>query len=328
MLDILDIPKKEEERKALSEEEDSILLIDHKYLMYFTFHACNNKRLGDPDIPLRYMRILFDIISNHNIEKAVVCCDTTPYARSAQFKQYKTDRRRLSEDEAAIFNNASTHFFNIIQEMSIPVSAVDRAEADDLVFHYVQRNPEKKWIVLSSDTDLVGLHSITNNLAQVYPEKFSKGGGYRYIDKKAAQELYPGFRNRFWLNPLYISLFSGHNGGLKIRGLGKITAMKMILSIPDEVSGIEEAFEYLIEASPKVNKGPPLSTYRDLIKTNLLLQTFPFPGLDIPEQPLPDLMLKPQPFMAAMSVAGIAPQVSSSLLDKIGIHVPVQESFF
>ena len=294
------------------------LLIDHKYLLYRAFHATSHRLLGDPGVLLYAMRTLFYVLSEFPPKEVVVCSDSAPYAREELYFHYKSDRTHLEDEDQDIFDEASDNFLHCIRFLGIPFVKIASAEADDIIFKYVQTNPEKNWVILSSDSDLVEIHSYSDSVTQVYPKNFSQGGGYNILNKNTSLEQYPEFAGRFWLSKLLFALHSGHNGAPSISKLGVKKARALIASIPEEISTLERACEFLLQTG--IIGSYPLRAYKEVIRLNLQLQTFPFPGLELN---LPEMGWNPQPlsFIGAMKAANVNETISASLLRKIGVEV-------
>lgn len=301
--------------------KEPCLLLDHKYIVYWAFQSCQGRQLGDPGVLLKILRIVFNALKAFSPKKVALCTDSSPYCRTLDgFPQYKSDRKRLSDDELLIFNEASNALKQVSHYLGIPFVEVPSAESDDLMYQYVMNDPDKRWIVLSSDSDLIGLHEYSNYVTQVRP---SQNGDLILTDRQEALNRYPELKGRFWLCKLLFALDGGHNGAPSIPSLGKKTAKKIISSIPDEITSFDDAYQYILSTA-KIGLHP-LYKYRRPIDFNLRLQTFPYPTLDLCNLPEMGWSPNPEGFMATLVSVGVPEVVSAAFLSMVKCHKLTQD---
>ena len=178
----------------------------------------------------------------------IVCDDKKPYFREDVYSKYKKDRIKNEEDEG--FYEALSHNKEKVEDllalMNIPIIKASGLEADDFIAHFTQRFSSQfdKIICLSNDSDLLSLMNYDN--FYIYKRKGAKT--YLYGRKLFDSDYYP-VTPETWLT--YTALVGSHNGFPGIKGIGPVTAKK-ILSDPSQLADILAKYKQHFKEAEKV----------------------------------------------------------------------------
>ena len=205
--------------------------------------------------------------------------------------RYKGDRKAMEDYDDVLFCHLREAVSEAASILGLNEYAVQGAESDDLIYHIANQVNAVggRLIIYSSDSDLNPL-LLTGNTVQIgtIPR--------RGVVAKTAGDLSEKYKFPLHWLPLYLVLTGGHNGAIKVEGLGGVTATKLLNSVPESYlsSPLEVVLDYIVRTG--VVKRVRLEAYRELLFYGLTLQTFPFPGLGLeatktPLVPLPRVNL-------------------------------------
>jgi hypothetical protein len=205
--------------------------------------------------------------------------------------RYKGDRKAMEDYDDVLFCHLKEAISEAASILGLNEYAVQGAESDDLIYHIANQVNAVggRLIVYSSDSDLNPL-LLMGNTVQIgtIPR--------RGVVSKTAGDLSEKYKFPLHWLPLYLVLTGGHNGAIKVEGLGDVTATKLLNSVPESYlsSPLEDVLDYIVRTG--VVKRVRLEAYRELLFYGLTLQTFPFPGLGLestktPFVPLPRVSL-------------------------------------
>ena len=277
--DVAAVQKEKEEN-----EINSIGLIDFLGTMHMARNVTKKQwEYNNPvmEMVLYTLRNTIPLLALVKADRCAAVDDSKPYYKSMDYKIYKSDRTRMPEDEHELFQEACSEIRLILRDFfNIPTLAVDGAEADDIIAYLILQEPEKEWALLSADSDLDYLFGHSKTLRKYYKGKMQALPDIKVQYKATVAE-------RLRINvPLYHALTSGHNTGIPIDGLGPVTAHKLISTIPEDMTDLQDAAEHLLKYG-KISKNRPLASHRLALETNLALQEFPYSGI-------PDLNITPE----------------------------------
>lgn len=234
---------------------------------------------------------LTSFIHRYHPGHILVCQDAPPYLRKKHYPQYKSNRKKLSENDFKEQLKAgfelSEEFFRLI---NVPVWKVPGLEADDLIAQYITLNHDQyeKIYVLSNDDDLNQLLHYKNLVL------LRKNKEYNW---ESFNQEYPTLEPEDWI--LVTALSGTHNG---ITGLTRV--------------GVKTAIKYL---SNMEKLDQVLKEHGELIETNYTLIKLPFPKVLVTDMTPPEVQ---RPVMKETHIA--------AYLEQYGIRYTnhMMEAFF
>lgn len=237
------------------------------------------------NIFLYYVASNIDLTTGNPV-KSVVCFDAKPYLRYEDFPSYKQDREVFTDKKLEVFRLCKQACLDFINCLGFGSISVPKAEADDLIAHYLEKIlKETKTVVYSSDSDLLQFLSFNRDLIFCYWSSKEKKKYFKQYDYCLFCEAYPSLAFNPELHKLYLSLTGGHNNALKIKGLGNVSALKLISEIPiNHTEDASQALNYLI--NNVIFKGTPLKENSQILNSAFKLQTFPYEKLHLEDKKL------------------------------------------
>lgn len=241
----------------------SILVIDVSNLAYRAFYTTGGlSHEGQPTgVSFGVLREISDQLDLHNPDRVVFAFDYGgPGLRGEIYPDYKGDRKRTDEEEAAresLFEELRNLRRTILPDAGFRNIFRHRGyEADDIIATVaLNAEPSDDVVILSTDKDL--WQCLRRNVVCINP-----------VSKKAT--TIESFRAEFGIDPVQWATVKAIVGGKDnitgIKGIGPKNAVKWItgqLKAGKKFEAIEDGL--------------------GIINQNLRLSTLPFPGLEIPE---------------------------------------------
>lgn len=219
-----------------------------------------------------FTRMLSSIINFVEPTNILVCSDKKPYFREDVYSKYKKDRVKSEDDdgfyEALDFNKKKS--VELLELMNIPVIVERGYEADDWIAYFSRGLCDKfdRIVIVSNDTDLLSLLQYKG--VSIYKGGVKGKSPTLYDIKNFQDDYYPVTPETF---DLYTAMVGSHNNFPGLKGVGPVTAKK-ILSDPMRFEKIKHEHKLHFEEAVKV-------------------LTIPYPGMvyEVPEQ---ELLVKPK----------------------------------
>ena len=195
-----------------------------------------------------FLQSIAKAVGDTGATKIVLCCDSKPYRRSLIYPEYKL----LREDtkDLVLVENAKTTIVQIRELVKVvgwPIWAVPTFESDDLIAHATiyYRHRYDQIIAMSNDSDLYQLFQWPR-----FALYKGKKGLYTHADYDKewglpAHELY-----------LALAMIGTHNEVAGIKGIGQVTAKKMLLSDPAKFRATREKHLAVIERNEALIRLP------------------------------------------------------------------------
>lgn len=228
-----------------------LLLIDFNNLYFRGLHALPEFNYGPTYTTGLYgfLTQLAKHVNDFEPNFILLCNDHPPYLRKAFFPDYKSMRVREKDDKMTKVIQEGRNLCNeFISLTGLPTWRVPGYEADDLMALICETysNLRTKIRIISNDSDLYQLFRYPN-IEIVGKKKYTRTD---------FNNDYPNLSPLDW--PKYTALVGSHNDVPGVRGIGKVTAKK-ILSNNDSWKKIYEE-------------------HKDLLNRNIHLSTLPLNG--------------------------------------------------
>jgi len=204
-------------------ERRNLLLVDFNNLLYRSTFA--HQELSHEGTFTGGIYGVLDMVSaavnRYKIDRLVVCCDSKPYFRALMYPDYKSDRKpEQDEDKLKMLSITRKQMRKFFKTFKIPVCEVAGYEADDFIGKWcLSKNSRDKFghiFIMSNDTDFYQL--LTGRVFLI------KTGGL--FGRNDFLKQYPEIRPYQW--PRCIALKGSHNGVAGIKGVGDVTAYKVV----------------------------------------------------------------------------------------------------
>ncbi len=162
--------------------------------------------------------MLASTVNRYSIDRVLICHDTKPYFREEEFPEYKADRKKLDEEamkKVEVSRKLITDFFSDFRFSSAHQPGY---EADDFIGHHCRRGGKRcsHIFIMSNDSDFYQLLT-----GRVFLCKNTGLYGLKDFIRD-----YPGLTPKQW--PRCIALKGSHNGVPGIKGVGDVTAYKVV----------------------------------------------------------------------------------------------------
>lgn len=211
----------------MKEKNSTVLLLDFSNLFYRGLYVhANLTHKGKPTGGLfGFVIQLAKLVSEFRPTKLLICGDSQPYLRTLEYPEYKARRKKKDPEvwKATQHNlKLCNEFFELLGH---PLQKIKGLEADDLIAMYASEHERdyEKIIAVSSDTDLYQLMDQHNLYLYL-----GTAENRRMVDYKAFFKKYPFRRATTWVK--VVAYTGGHNGLPGVRGVGEITAIKLLTS--------------------------------------------------------------------------------------------------
>lgn len=112
-----------------------------------------------------FFATLGKMVREANITQLVICTDSKPYRRSAEFPEYKAFRKANGNEELrALHKESIVLITQVLEELGVPIWGEPGFESDDLIGHAVRkyRHRYDRIIAASNDSDLFQLLDVPN----------------------------------------------------------------------------------------------------------------------------------------------------------------------
>ena len=241
----------------------TLLLLDFSNLFFKAFYVHNKLEYRGVKTGGLYgvIQQLTSLLIEFKPDRLGVCSDAKPYFRTMELGTYKSDRKRLDADDSVLIdinrNRAlCRQFFNLLGH---PFMESRGLEADDLIAICAKNyyNHYDRMYVVSNDSDLYQLLDY-DNLSIVT----GVGKKRRIFTKREFSRDYSLRSASDWL--MVTALTGGHNNLKGIRGVGEVTAIRMIIGKDKKHIDRYERIKH---------------DYGELIETNLRVSALPYYGI-------------------------------------------------
>ncbi len=197
-----------------------------------------------------FTRMLSAVINFTAPTNIIVCSDKKPYFREDIYSKFKKNRVITDDDggffEALKFNKGKT--LELLEMMNIPVILERGYEADDWIAYFAKELHTQfdKVIIVSNDTDLLSL--LHYNGVCIYKTGAKTAKPYLYDVQSFQDDYYPVTPKTF---DLYTAMVGSHNNFPGIKGIGPVTAKK-ILSDVVKLNNLKLKYKDHFEQAEKV----------------------------------------------------------------------------
>lgn len=211
-----------------------------------------------------FINMISSTVNRYSVDRILVCDDAKPYIRADYYSEYKQDRKELDQESRKQISVSRKQIKDFLAELSFPIAKIVGYEADDFIGKFCRARKDRyaKILIMSNDSDFYQL--LGTIAGQVYLVKTQGLYGLQHFKKE-----FPGLVAADW--PTVIALKGSHNGVAGIKGVGEITAVKMIREKTDNPKRIH--VKYGSVHSPKK------------VALRVSLATFPFPLMSGPAIP-------------------------------------------
>jgi len=209
------------------DEEKNLVLIDFNNMLCRAL-AVNKELTHNGNVTggiYGFVKMLAAVINFTTPKNIIVCDDKKPYLREAIYSKYKKDRVKNDDGFFDAFTFNKNKIKELLTLMNIPVFVEQGYEADDFIAYLTNRFSSKfsKTIIVSNDSDLLSL--MDKKDTYIYKSGVKTKKAFLYGRKEFDADYYPVTPETF---DLYTTMVGSHNGFPGIKGIGPVTAKKIL----------------------------------------------------------------------------------------------------
>jgi len=217
-----------------------LFLLDAMALIYRAYYALNkNPRINSKGVNtsaiLGFANTLFEVIKNEQPTHIGVAFDTmAPTVRHIEFEAYKAHREETPEDIVI----SIPLIRRLIEDMNIPILAIDGYEADDVIGTLAKKAEEREFMtyMMTSDKDFGQL--VTERVLMYKPARF--GNKAEILGVKEVCEKF-GIEHPVQVKDI-LGLWGDASDNIPgIPGFGEVTARKLIAAYGSVENLVEKA---------------------------------------------------------------------------------------